>query len=121
MEVILAKMKALALASYSALEEFKKSLSPGERLAAVAMLQVNPNPACLDWLATRLAEEKPFIGYHAGVALLYAVRILDASQKDNLHKALQKAKASLTNKPETDRAKVIDNARQELSEDDTVA
>lgn len=117
MEVVITKMRTLALAAYPLLRELTNSESPGERLAAVAILQVRPNPDYLEWLATRLAEEKPFIGYHAGVALLVAVRNLDRSDYGTkLQQAIQKAKESVARKKDTDRYRVLSDAEKELGE-----
>jgi len=118
MEVVVTKMRTLALAAYPLLRELTNSGSPGERLAAVAILQVRPNPDYLDWLVTRLAEEKPFIGYHAGVALLAAVRNLDPSDYGTkLQQAIQEARKSVGWKlKDTDRDRVLSDAEKELRE-----
>src|SRR5215210_798061 len=117
MEVVITKMRTLALAAYPLLQELTNSGSPGERLTAVAILQVRPNPDYLDWLARRLAEEKPFIGYHAGVALLVAVRNLDTSDYGTkLQQAIQKARESVAWKKDTDRYRVLSDAEKELRE-----
>lgn len=116
MEIVMAKMRTLALASYSLLPEFANSQTPGERLAAVAMLQVKPNSAHLDWLASRLSEEKPFIGYHAAVALLSAVRALGISKREELQSAVEKARIMLGDELKgSDRDKVLEEALNELS------
>jgi hypothetical protein len=115
MEIVVAKMRTLALACNSLLPEFANSQSPGERLAAVAMLQVKPEPAHLDWLASRLSKEKPFIGYHASVALLSAVRTLGVSKRDELQNAIEKARTELGDElKDTDRDKVLVEALDEL-------
>ena len=115
MEVVVTKMRTLALAAYPLLRDLVSSDSPGERLAAVAILQVRPDPEYLDWLATRLAEDKPFIGYHAAVALLVAVRRLDPPHYARLQEAIQKARKSVRWKfKDTDRDQVLDEAEKEL-------
>lgn len=114
MEVVVTKMRTLGLAAYPYLSEFVRSPSPGERLAAIAILQVSPDPQYWDWLADRLREEQPFLGYHAAVALLTAVRASTPADRDGLEGSLSKAKESLRALQDTDRAKVIDSAIQEL-------
>lgn len=115
MEIVMAKMRTLALASYSFLSEFTKSQSPGERLAVVAMLQIKPNSDYLDWLASRLPEEKPFIGYHAAVAFLSAVRLLGVAKREQLQSAIEKARIALGDELKgTDRDKVLEEALNEL-------
>lgn len=117
MEVIATKMRTLALASAPFLPELGNSGSPGERLAAVMILPVSPRADYLKWLAERLAVEQPFIGYHAAVALLVAVRILDQSHRQALQEAIRAAKNSLGDELRgTDRWTVLENAERELAE-----
>jgi hypothetical protein len=51
MEVVLTKMRTLAFAAYPLLDQLTNSSSAGERLAAVAILEVRPSQAYLNWLA----------------------------------------------------------------------
>lgn len=51
MEVIVTKMRTLGLAAYPYVSEFSRSSSPGERLAAIAILQTSPDPQYWEWLA----------------------------------------------------------------------
>jgi hypothetical protein len=112
MEVVITKMRTLALAGYDLLPELIRSPSTGERLAAVAMLQVKPDAAYLDWLAERVQTERHFMGYHAAVALQYAARILDPAAHERLRQAIAKAKQGLG--ADTDRFKVLEKAEKEL-------
>ncbi len=116
MEVIVTKMRTLAIAAYPLLPELINSPSAGIRLAATAVLQVKPDISYVDWLATRLANEKPFSGYHAAVALLYAVRTLGTLYPQQLRQAIGEAKAALgqTN-IDSDRYNILDQAEKELS------
>lgn len=119
MTAVLSRMKAKAAAVRGLLDDFQTSSSPGTRLAAIAILQMFPDPRHLDWLAERLDNpevEKPFVGYHAAVALLEAVRALPASECAELKSALGKAK-SLAQKLPTDpnRLQVLAIAEQEHS------
>jgi hypothetical protein len=108
---------ALALASAPFLPELGNSGSPGERLAAVMILPVSPRADYLKWLAERLAVEQPFIGYHAAVARLVAVRILDQSHRQALQEAIRAAKNGLGDELRgTDRWTVLENAERELTE-----
>jgi hypothetical protein len=54
----------------------------------VAILQRTPKPDYIDWIAERLSAEKPFVGYHASIALLIAVRTLCASDVQELRNAI---------------------------------
>jgi hypothetical protein len=74
MEVVVSKMRTLGLAAYPLRYELASSPSPGKRLFAIAILQVKPDYDMLDGLAERFPVEKPFVGYHALVAILLAIR-----------------------------------------------
>jgi len=95
MTSIVSKMRTLALSIYPLLPDLVNSPSAGERLAAVATLQELPNPEYLTWLANRVGVEKPFIGYHASVALLVAARVLRDSQSKEVRNAIIMATAIL--------------------------
>src|SRR5262249_30256907 len=81
LDALVSKMRALGPACQLFLPEFTCSTLAGQRLAAVAVLQVKPNAAYYDWLARRLKGEVPFIVYHVAVALRTATRQADQSQR----------------------------------------
>jgi len=117
MELVAAQMRTLALsAGDELLRVLMSSISPGERLAAITILQVRPRPDMVDWLADRVASEKHFIGYQAALALLYAARVATgAGDTGRMLDAVYKARASLG--PElalSDRARVLDEAERLL-------
>jgi hypothetical protein len=116
MQVIVAQMRTLALAAYSQLSEFANSSAPGDKLVAVAMLQVKANADYFDWLANCVITERPFIGYQASVALLFAARSLGSLYTDKMKAALDKALTSLADKKDTDRFEVLQDALNELTE-----
>jgi hypothetical protein len=63
-------MRALALAGYGELDRFARSPnSAGERLVAIAMLQVQPDPTYFPWLIERISHEQPFVAFQAIEAL----------------------------------------------------
>jgi hypothetical protein len=66
---IVAQMRTLALLAVPLLPEFVISASPGERLAAIATLQVHPDSSYTTWLSERMSVEVPFIFFHAALAL----------------------------------------------------
>jgi hypothetical protein len=133
MEKIAAQMKSLALAAQPFLDELKKSQSSGERLAAVTALEIAPDEGSLDWLVERIDAERPFIGYHAALALLSAVRAFtppSATAPDSVTQtassvpnqphqhvcdAIQKSMKLLEDKKlrETDRYEVLTAAKKE--------
>jgi hypothetical protein len=66
---IVVKMRSLAPSLVSFIEPYKGSGSPGSRLAAIAMMQMVPSAADLEWLRSRFSSEQPFVFYHAALAL----------------------------------------------------
>ncbi len=72
MTQIIAKMRAIGPSLSSTIEVFKGSGSAGSRLAAIAMMQMEPAKADIPWLKARFANELPFIFYHAALALTNA-------------------------------------------------
>ena len=66
---VVVRMRALAPSLVEFIENYKGSGSPGSRLAAIAMMQMNPNACDIAWLAERFSVEQPFIFYHAALAL----------------------------------------------------
>lgn len=74
MEAVMAKMRAVGSAVFPLRHEFMDSASPGFRLVAIASMQISPDYEALDWLVDRVQTEKPFVGYHAAVALNAAAK-----------------------------------------------
>ncbi len=118
MTAVFSQMKSNAPGTRALLDQFARSNSAGERLSAVAILQMFPDVNYLEWLAQRLDNpeaEKPFVGYMAAVALLQAVSGLPASAKTPLQQALPRARM-LANKlgGDSGRLNVLDLAQQEF-------
>ena len=80
MEGIFSRMKIEAPKVQALVSSFQQSSSAGERLMAIAVLNMFPDTNHLDWLAERMdpEQEQPFVSYHAAVALLDAVTNLPA-------------------------------------------
>jgi transcription initiation factor IIF auxiliary subunit len=95
MATIASKMRSLARPDWELFDSFAKSSSAGQRLAAVSILESIPNAAHLNWLADRIATEKPFIGYHASQALLTAARSLSSSNRKEVKEAISSAQAHM--------------------------
>jgi hypothetical protein len=110
MEVVVSKMRTIGRAAYPLRHELSISPSPGHRLQAIASLQIIPDyDDLLDWLVDRLDVERPFIGYHALVALNTAAA--DESASDHLP-ALEHALARAREKSaaigrDTDRQRLL--------------
>lgn len=115
LEVVASKMRALSLACYDLLPVLAASPSRGHRLAAVSFLEVKPSLQYVDWLADRVAEEKPFIGYHAAWALRYAGNKLPPSDLSNVKKAIETALAALGTALASDRGRVLQEALKEVN------
>lgn len=121
MEDIASRMRSLALAAHTLVPELSTSNSPGLRLAAVTMLQAVPKPEFLTWLAQRLGIEKPFVGYHAAMALLSSVRALRQTHSEQLRAALALAKEQVKQGhgggggDTTDRYQLLLQAEKELN------
>jgi hypothetical protein len=117
MEVVVSKMRTLARAFYPLRHEFANSASPGKRLMTIAALQVDPDYDMLGWLADRPATEKPFVGYHALVALLLAVRAPKAkAYLPTIESAVEKARqARGTLANDTDRIRTLDDIERALA------
>lgn len=121
MEVVMSKMRTFGRAAYPLRYELAASPSPGRRLQAIACLQVIPDYDELDWLAERVDKERPFVGYHALVALNTAARGDHASAhlkelKNALGKVKEKSKSL---GKDADRSKAIgelERAIQSLTE-----
>lgn len=115
MEVVASNLRTLAQSTFALLPDLMASSEPGERLAAVSALQVLPDVRFVGWLAERIREERPFIGYHATVALLAAARELRGDELRDLTTTLSRAEAYAAQlRPDTDRDQTLRFAREEL-------
>jgi len=117
MEAIVAEMRALVASQPTwPLETYTNSASAGERLAAVAVLQERPDPRYLEWLGARTTTERPFLQYHALLALHHAVDRLPAGELGRIATALDEARKGLGDLNEaTDRAFVLREAEKTLA------
>lgn len=84
------------------MEKLYTSESAGERLAAIAFLQIKPDAKYLDWLADRMAAENPFVRFQAALALRNAARSLSQEHRNALGAAIDKAKKTLESQKATD-------------------
>lgn len=111
MTEIASGMKRLALVTVPFLPQLTQSSSPGERLAAVMILQMTFDPDYIDWLANRLVDEPAFTGYQAASALLARMPTVGEPEKQRIRSAVQAAKnkrEELGLKPEGQRDKLVD-------------
>ena len=117
MAAVFARMRAMAASTHPLLPSLAVSDLPGERLAAIAILHEIPRLEYVDWLAERPAAEKEFVGYHATLALLQAVRDLGREAPTKIHAAVLAARKGVTSKPQLDpnQLRTLDNALAELN------
>lgn len=119
MDEIFQKMRNLATASYPLLDELAGSPSPGERLAAVAILQEFADEQYLPFLVKLVGSEKPFVGYNAARALRFAVASLNPHAYPQLLDAIHEAQVGLSSASigsDSDRQSVLRTAELELTE-----
>ena len=119
MEQLFQNMRGIATAAYPLLNELAGSPSPGERLAAVAILQVFASERSLPFLVKLVGSEKPFVGYHATKALRFAVGALESHMYSQLLDAIHEAQDALRSASvgfDTDRQTELRAAEQELQE-----
>jgi hypothetical protein len=75
MNEISAKLRALSIVAYPLLPSLMQGEMPGERLAAICILQVKPDLSIFDWLIERVMKEKQaFLLFHASLAVLELVK-----------------------------------------------
>jgi hypothetical protein len=93
---VIVKMRSLAPSLVGYLDAYKGSGSAGSRLAAIAMMQMVPQSADLDWLKKRFSTEHPFVFYHAALALQNVANISHTPEKKkNLREVAQQALATV--------------------------
>lgn len=116
MESIAHEMRDLAPTGQYLVPQLQASESPGERLAAITMLQAQPNSTYLPWLARHVDPllEKPFISYHAAVALRGAANNLPLRELMGARELLVSATMHAKSKPDRDRDNTLDLALKEL-------
>jgi hypothetical protein len=102
MEEVTSEIRQLALIAYPMIDELTASASAGERLAAIAFLQIRPAAKWLDWLADRFATETPFVRFQAALALRNAARGVAEGDKIALRTAITKSKKLLEGLKATD-------------------
>jgi hypothetical protein len=117
MEEIASSMRSIALATHPLLDELVSSPFPGERLAAITILQVFSAEKYFDFLTEMVGSEKPFVGYHAIRALRFAVDSLEPSAYSHLIEVMNEASVRLGQASvgfDTDRQKLLREAKERL-------
>ena len=115
LEVVVSTMRSLAQAAFGFLPDLTHSASPGRRLVAITVLQVIPTVDYITWLAERMVVEKPFVAYHAAVALLAAARTLPETSLDVVAAGVAQAREGARNlRRDSDRDVTLRRAEVEL-------
>jgi hypothetical protein len=95
---VVVKMRALAPSLTDFMDVYKGSGSPGSRLAAIAMMQMVPSVADLDWLKDRFSSETPFVFYHAALALQNVANVVNSEEgKQRLLQVVRQAIDTVNN------------------------
>jgi hypothetical protein len=90
-------MRTLSLLAIPILPTLTRSKEPGERLAAIAALQVQPDARYSQWLLERMSTEQPFIFFHAALALRQLVYKGSGFDKDELEPQVRAALETVMN------------------------
>jgi hypothetical protein len=98
MSEIVGHMTVVALGAQSQLSQLSSSTQPGDRLAAVIILKFRFDPTYSKWLADRLVEDPPFVGFHAASALLAGFRLSGGSERESLKQLVADASETLKSK-----------------------
>ena len=116
MEVVASRLRGLADSIVPLLPALTEHDKPGHRLAAVCALQVRPSRDYLDWLGDRISLEKPFVGYHAAIALLAAARALQDEDLTEVERSIRNAEEGAADlRSDTDRMSTLALAERELA------
>jgi hypothetical protein len=100
MAEITSQMRALGRAAYPLRWEFAFSPSPGRRLGALTMLQVQPDVDMIEWVAGRVSVmESSYVQYQALQALSAAVWLGDRSNANRIFRACARARDAWKNMP----------------------
>ena len=78
---IVVQMRGLSQSVSDMIDVYKSSGSAGSRLAAVVMMQMEPQNADIGWLKERFGIESPFVFYHAALALQNVVNSLPIQER----------------------------------------
>ena len=117
LDSVVAKMRVLHGPTYGLLANLSNGKSAGERLAAIAFLEMRPNPDYLNWLADRFeVEAQPFLWYHAALALRAGAETLNEDYRPAIRTAIQKAQSKLQ-AAETDTRSILEAAAKAVQED----
>jgi hypothetical protein len=110
MTQIFVKMRTLGPAVADWIEEMKNSTVAGNRLLAIAIMQIDPDRGDIDWLAERFGAEKAFVFFHAANALRTIATSSDSSRAAAATEAAQRSLDKLkgfNGRPDTNTIRVL--------------
>ncbi|MDF9618575.1 hypothetical protein P5705_13065 [Pseudomonas entomophila] len=110
MSEIVNGMRKLALATDPYLSRLAESTSPGERLAAIIILQMKFHPDYIEWLADRLVIEPAFSAFQAVSALLARIKVVGYPERQRIKAAIIEAKKKMDehgDKPKEEQEKLM--------------
>lgn len=110
-------MKSMVSEDLSWFDELSSSDDAGERLAAIAQLQVFPDVEKVEWLAQHVGEpEKPFVGYHAAAALYIAAKSFGKSHRNIIEDSIKQARTKIEQSifKDSNQVEALDAAEREL-------
>jgi hypothetical protein len=95
MNRVMAKMRTLGIRMLPLRDRLALSPKPGQRLAAIASLQVQPDESFIRWLTERLYVEAPFVFFHACLAISELAQKFGISEpaREELQRALDHARS----------------------------
>lgn len=115
MNEIISLMRTFALPALPLLPQLSISRSPGERLAAVAILQVRSLPSYLPWLQSRFAEEdQVFLLYNTALVLRRMARLpgfTNPGLAAAITFALEKVRSFSSGPPDANTVDVLEDAQ----------
>jgi hypothetical protein len=109
---VVARMRVLSAAAGWMLPQLIRAGTPGERLAAIAILQMQPDPAFVTWLEERCHTEQAFLQYHAAIALRNAADSLGEEHHPALRLSIERA---LAKSRDSSTRKVLESAQEILA------
>lgn len=120
MNEIVGLMRTFALPGLPLLAQLAASASPGERLAAVAILQVRSFASYIPWLQARFLEEtQVFLLYNTALVLRRLARMPDVKDHPELGVAiafaLERVRAFTGGTPDANTVDVLEDAQAFLS------
>lgn len=95
MNKVVSQMRALAISCVPYWKDYADSERPGDRLAAVVIVQMSPDPKYADWLGDRFKVDRPFVFYHAALALQNMADQCWTEGRDKIKAVVKKALAQV--------------------------